>query len=86
MPVAPGIQLGPYEIFAPLSTGGRGQVCHARDTRPDRSVAVKVLPKEISNDPVREQRFERKAKTISSLNHPHICVCVMSVIKMGPII
>ena len=51
-----------------------GEVYRARDTRLDRTVAVKVLPAHLSSDPVRRQRFEREAKTISSLNHPHICV------------
>jgi len=66
--------LGPYEISAPLGAGGMGEVYRARDTRLDRTVAVKILPQEMSNDPARKQRFEREAKTISSLNHPHICV------------
>ncbi len=67
-------KLGPYEITGPLGTGGMGEVYRARDTRLDRSVAIKILPAHLSCDPVRKQRFEREAKTISSLNHPHICV------------
>ena len=51
-----------------------GEVYRARDTRLERTVAIKILPRELSNDPIRKQRFEREAKTISSLNHPHICV------------
>jgi eukaryotic-like serine/threonine-protein kinase len=74
MPLSPGTQLGPYEIGAPLGAGGMGEVYRARDTRLDRSVAIKILPQQLSSDPVRKQRFEREAKTISSLNHPHICV------------
>jgi serine/threonine protein kinase len=74
MPLAPGTKLGPYEIGAPLGAGGMGEVYRARDTRLDRSVAVKILPASLSSDPVRKQRFEREAKAISSLNHPHICV------------
>src|SRR5262250_2266064 len=74
MPLSPGIRLGPYEIVAPLGAGGMGEVYRARDTRLDRTVAIKILPQHLSNDPVRKQRFEREAKTISSLNHPHICV------------
>src|SRR4030088_172128 len=74
MPLPPGTHLGPYEIVAPLGTGGMGEVYRARDTRLDRTVAIKVLPVQFSSDPVRKQRFEREAKTISSLNHPHICV------------
>jgi eukaryotic-like serine/threonine-protein kinase len=74
MPLAPGTQLGPYEISAPLGAGGMGEVYRARDTRLERTVAIKILPTQFSSDPVRKQRFEREAKTISSLNHPHICV------------
>jgi eukaryotic-like serine/threonine-protein kinase len=74
MPLAPGTQLGPYEISVPLGAGGMGEVYRARDIRLDRAVAVKILPAQLSSDPVRKQRFEREAKTISSLNHPHICV------------
>jgi Tol biopolymer transport system component len=74
MPLAPGTHLGPYEIGAPLGAGGMGEVYRARDTRLERTVAIKILPEQLSNDPVRKQRFEREAKTISSLNHPHICV------------
>src|SRR5467141_1296680 len=73
MPLAPGTQLGPYEITAPLGAGGMGEVYRARDTRLERTVAIKILPAQFSSDPVRKQRFEREAKTISSLNHPHIC-------------
>jgi eukaryotic-like serine/threonine-protein kinase len=69
-----GKTLGPYEILAPLGAGGMGEVYRARDTRLDRTVAIKVLPQEMSRDPLGKQRFEREAKIISSLNHPHICV------------
>src|SRR6202040_3146397 len=74
MPLSPGTHLGPYEITAPLGAGGMGEVYRARDTRLERTVAIKILPAQFSSDPVRNQRFEREAKTISSLNHPHICV------------
>ena len=74
MSLAPGQKLGPYEVLSPLGAGGMGEVYRARDTRLDRIVALKILPKEFSCDPVRKQRFEREAKTISNLNHPHICV------------
>jgi len=74
MPIAPGTRLGPYEIGVPLGAGGMGEVYRAKDTRLDRTVAIKILPAHLSCDPVRKQRFEREAKTISSLNHPHICV------------
>src|SRR4030081_3836985 len=69
-----GTKLGPYEIGPPLGAGGMGEVYRARDTRLERTVAIKILPAQLSSDPVRKQRFEREAKTISSLNHPHICV------------
>src|SRR5215467_9234368 len=74
MPLSSGVRLGPYEILAPLGAGGMGEVYRARDTRLERIVAVKILPAQFSADPVRKQRLEREAKTISNLNHPHICV------------
>src|SRR5579864_3830753 len=73
MPLNPGTKLGPYEIQSPLGAGGMGEVYRALDTRLERTVAIKILPQQLSNDPVRKQRFEREAKTISSLNHPNIC-------------
>jgi len=72
MPLAQGTKLGPYEVGVPLGAGGRGEVYRAKDTRLDRTVAIKILPAQFSADPVRKQRFEREAKTISRLNHPHI--------------
>jgi Tol biopolymer transport system component len=74
MTLSPAMRLGPYEILTPLGAGGMGEVYRARDTRLERIVAVKILPAHLSSDPVRKQRFEREAKTVSSLNHPHICV------------
>src|SRR6516165_11606387 len=74
MPLAPGTQLGPYEITAALGAGGMGEVYRARDTRLERTVAIKILPSPFSADTVRKQRFEREAKAISQLNHPHICI------------
>src|SRR5229473_2537946 len=74
MPLAQGTHLGPYEILAPLGAGGMGEVYRGRDTRLDRTVAIKILPAQFSSDPIRKERFEREAKTISSLNHPNICV------------
>jgi len=68
-----GTRLGPYEIVAAIGAGGMGEVYRARDTRLDRTVAVKVLPSHLSASPEVRQRFEREAKTISSLSHPHIC-------------
>src|SRR5262245_60796192 len=73
MPLAAGTRLGPYEISAPLGAGGMGEVYRARDTRLGREVAVKVLPASLSSSPEVRARFEREARTISSLNHPHIC-------------
>jgi serine/threonine protein kinase len=74
MPLASGTQLGPCQIVAPLGAGGMGEEYRARDTRLDLTVAIKISPKQLSNDSVGKLRFEREAKTISSLNHPHICV------------
>src|SRR5215831_9907880 len=73
MSLAPGTKLGPYEILSPLGAGGMGEVYRARDTRLDRTIAVKILPAHLSTDPARKLRFEREAKTISVLNHPNIC-------------
>src|SRR5215467_4012121 len=73
MPLAAGTRLGPYEIVAPLGAGGMGEVYRARDTRLGRDVAVKVLPQHLSSNPEVRVRFEREAKTVSSLNHPNIC-------------
>ena len=69
-----GTRLGPYEILAPLGAGGMGEVYRARDMRLERTVAIKILPAQFCSDPVHKQRLEREAKTISNLNHPHICV------------
>jgi Tol biopolymer transport system component/tRNA A-37 threonylcarbamoyl transferase component Bud32 len=73
MPLTPGTRLGPYEIVAPLGAGGMGEVFRATDTRLGREVAIKVLPQHLSDNPEVRARFEREAKTVSSLNHPHIC-------------
>ena len=73
MPLHPGTTLGPYEIQSPLGAGGMGEVYQARDTRLDRSVAIKAVLAHVADDPDLRQRLEREAKTISSLNHPHIC-------------
>ena len=71
--LAPGSRLGPYAIESALGAGGMGEVYRARDTRLDRSVAVKVLADAVANDPQFRERFEREARTISTLSHPHIC-------------
>ncbi|HYK42328.1 MAG TPA: protein kinase, partial [Thermoanaerobaculia bacterium] len=73
MTLTAGSRLGPYEILAPIGAGGMGQVWKARDTRLERTVAIKVLPEHLSSSPDSRQRFEREAKTISQLSHPHIC-------------
>ena len=73
MALTSGTSLGPYEILAPLGAGGMGEVYRAKDTRLERTVAVKILPSQMSSSPESRQRFEREAKTISQLSHPHIC-------------
>src|SRR5450432_3627520 len=73
MVLAAGAKLGPYEILSPLGAGGMGEVYLAKDTRLDRTVAIKVLPQHLSSNPDLKQRFEREARAISSLNHPRIC-------------
>jgi serine/threonine protein kinase len=73
MPISAGTRLGPYEIVAPIGAGGMGEVYKARDTRLDRTVAVKVLPAEFASNAQFKVRFEREAKTISQLSHPNIC-------------
>jgi Tol biopolymer transport system component len=74
MGLSPGTKLGPYEVIGPLGAGGMGEVYRARDTRLERTVAIKILPAQLSADPGRKQRFDREAKTISGLNHPNICM------------
>src|SRR5690349_8681178 len=73
IPLSSDTRLGPYEIISPLGAGGMGEVYRARDTRLGRDVAVKVLPQHLSANPDIRARFEREAKTVSSLNHPNIC-------------
>jgi serine/threonine protein kinase len=73
MPIQAGSRLGPYELTSPIGAGGMGEVWRGKDTRLDRSVAIKILPAAFAEDDERRQRFEREAKAISSLNHPHIC-------------
>ena len=73
MSLASGVRLGPYEILLPIGAGGMGEVYKARDTRLDRLVAVKILPTDTPLSPEARQRFEREARTISHLSHPHIC-------------
>jgi Tol biopolymer transport system component/predicted Ser/Thr protein kinase len=68
-----GVQISHYQILALLGAGGMGEVYKARDTRLDRAVAVKVLPRDLAEDPERRMRFEREARVVSQLNHPHVC-------------
>jgi Tol biopolymer transport system component len=71
--LAPSTRLGPYEIVSTVGVGGMGEVYSARDTRLDRTVAIKLLPPHLAGDERLRARFEREAKAVSSLNHPHIC-------------
>jgi eukaryotic-like serine/threonine-protein kinase len=73
MAILPGRRLGPYEILSAIGAGGMGEVYKARDTRLERIVAIKVLPTHLADRSELRERFEREAKTIASLNHPHIC-------------
>ncbi len=73
MTLAAGAKLGPYEVISPAGAGGMGEVYRARDTRLDRTVAIKILPAHLSSNPEAKQRFDREARAISSLNHPNIC-------------
>jgi eukaryotic-like serine/threonine-protein kinase len=73
MPLEAGARFGPFEIVSPAGAGGMGEVYRARDTRLDRTVAVKVLPADLTSDPAARQRFEREARAVAALSHPHIC-------------
>jgi serine/threonine protein kinase len=73
MGLTSGTKLGPYEVQSPLGAGGMGEVYRGRDTRLDRTVAIKILPAHLSSNPEAKQRFEREARAISSLNDPNIC-------------
>ncbi len=73
MSLQAGVKLGPYEIIEQAGAGGMGEVFKAKDSRLDRTVAIKVLPASFATNPDVKLRFEREAKTISSLNHPNIC-------------
>ena len=73
MAILTGKRLGPYEILSAIGAGGMGEVYRAKDTRLDRIVAIKVLPPHLADSPELRERFEREARTIASLNHPHIC-------------
>src|SRR2546422_4984020 len=73
MALSPGTRLGPYEIGEPLGAGGMGEVYRALDTRLERTVAIKILPGHLASDPALRARFEREARAVSALSHPHIC-------------
>jgi eukaryotic-like serine/threonine-protein kinase len=73
MPLGPGARLGPYEVVAAIGAGGMGEVYRARDTRLDRTVAIKILPAAVAGDPIFRERFDREARAVAALNHPHIC-------------
>src|ERR1700680_4441275 len=73
MAILPGRRLGPAQLLYVVGAGGMGEVYRARDTRLDRIVAIKVLPTHLADRPELRERFEREARTIASLNHPHIC-------------
>src|SRR6187455_757830 len=72
MSLPTGVRLGGYEILAAIGAGGMGEVYRARDRKLDRQVAIKILPEAFAADPDRIARFEREAKTLAALNHPHI--------------
>src|SRR5688572_8159598 len=73
MALHPGTRLGPYEVIAAAGAGGMGEVYRARDTRLDRTVAIKVLPSDVAASADLRERFEREARAVAALNHPHIC-------------
>src|SRR5215472_1864476 len=73
MAIQPGQRLGPYEILSAIGAGGMGEVYRARDTRLDRTVAIKILRDHLADRVELRERFEREAKAVASLNHPHIC-------------
>ncbi len=82
MTVTAGTRLGPYEILGALGAGGMGEVYGARDTRLEREVALKVLPAEVASETERLKRFEKEARSASSLNHPNI-VTVFDIGRSG---
>ena len=82
MPLCAGDKLGPYEILARIGAGGMGEVYRARDPRLGRDVAIKVLTAEMAHDPDRLARFQREARAVAALNHPHI-VTIFSVEEAG---
>ena len=85
MALSPGARLGPYEVVSALGAGGMGEVYKARDTRLDRTVAIKVLPESLAGDPQFRERFDREARVISQLTHPHICTLTDRVWRRPPV-
>ena len=77
MSLISGTKLGPYEVLAPLGAGGMSEVYKAKDTRLDRTVAIKVLPSHLSDNPQLKERFEREAARSLAKNHPNICTQAM---------
>jgi eukaryotic-like serine/threonine-protein kinase len=73
MSLAPGTRIGPYEVISMVGAGGMGEVYRALDARLDRTVAIKILPQSLASDPQFRQRFDREARIIAQLDHPHIC-------------
>src|SRR5678816_1569700 len=74
MSLSPGTRLGPYEVLSAIGAGGMGEVYKARDTRLERLVALKVIQQSVASSQEMRERFEREARAISSLDHPHICI------------
>jgi serine/threonine protein kinase len=84
MAVTPGLRIGPYEVIGPLGAGGMGEVYRARDTNLDRDVALKILPELFAQDVERLERFQREAKALAAMNHPHIAqVFGLETVKAG---
>src|SRR3981081_2571336 len=84
MALAPGARLGPYEIQSAIGAGGMGEVYKACDTRLDRTVAIKVLLTALASDPQFRERFDREARIVSQLEHPHICTLFCDSVRRRP--
>ena len=86
MALAAGVRLGPYEVVTALGAGGMGEVCRARDTRLDRTVAIKVLPPHVASDPEVRQRFEREARAVAALSRLGADVPELAEIEINPLV